>query len=71
MRRESTGQFVVVSKDGGEVVRAFVPRPLPPHPPLAPDARLLEALDRAHIALGRLDAVTTCCPTLTSFSTPM
>ncbi|MEO8585553.1 MAG: Fic family protein [Acidobacteriota bacterium] len=62
MRRESTGEFVVVSKDGGEVVRAFVPRPLPPHPPLAPDARLLEALDRAHIALGRLDAVTTLLP---------
>ena len=62
MRRESTGQFVVVSRAGGEVVRAFVPRPLPPDPPLAPDSKLLEALDRAHVALGRLDAVTTLLP---------
>ncbi len=62
MRRESTGQFVVVSRAGGEIVRAFVPRPLPPRPPLAPDAHLMEALDRAHIALGRLDSVTTLLP---------
>lgn len=62
MNRGSTGEYVVVSRSGGEVVRAFVPRPLPPHPPLAPGSSLLESLDRAHLALGRLDAVTTLLP---------
>jgi Fic family protein len=62
MRRGSTGEYVVVSRSGGEVVRAFVPRPLPPAPAISPDPGLLEALDRAHIALGRLDAVTTLLP---------
>jgi Fic family protein len=62
MNRGSTGEYVVVSRSGGEVVRAFVPRPLPPHPSLAPGSSLLESLDRAHLALGRLDAVTTLLP---------
>lgn len=62
MNRGSTGEYVVVSRSGGEVVRAFVPHPLPPHPSLAPGSSLLESLDRAHLALGRLDAVTTLLP---------
>ncbi|HQR44605.1 MAG TPA: Fic/DOC family N-terminal domain-containing protein [Thermoanaerobaculia bacterium] len=62
MKRGSTGHYVVVSRSGGEIVRAFVPRPLPPTPPLKPDSGLLEALDRAHLALGRLDAVSTLLP---------
>jgi Fic family protein len=62
VRRGTTGEFIVISRAGGEVVRAFIPKPLPPDPPLVPDARLLEALDRAHLALGRLDSVTTLLP---------
>lgn len=46
---------------GGEVVRAFVPPPLPPTPPieLLP---LLERLSKAERALGRLDGIATLLP---------
>ncbi len=41
---------------GGERVRAFIPRPLPPaDPPLAMEGRLAELHDEASAALGRLD----------------
>jgi Fic family protein len=43
-------------------VRAFVPDPLPPKPPLAIDAELRDRLDAALLALGRLDSVTTLLP---------
>ncbi len=38
-------------------MRAFVPNPLPPSPPLALDPDPGHRLDRANIALGRLDGV--------------
>jgi Fic family protein len=45
----------------GETVRAFVPLPLPPAPPLELEA-LLPLLDRANQALGRLDGLSTLLP---------
>lgn len=50
---------------GGERVRAFLPPPLPPDPPLDLPA-LFELYDAARGALGRLDGVTTILP-----STPL
>jgi Fic family protein len=47
---------------GGQNLRAFVPDPLPPDPPLAISGELADRLDRAHLALGRLDAVSTILP---------
>jgi Fic family protein len=44
-----------------ETVRAFVPPPLPPDPPLDL-AGLYQHLDRANQALGRLDGLTTLLP---------
>lgn len=44
------------------MVRAFLPAPLPPRPPLEIDANLRERLDEALVALGRLDSVTTLLP---------
>ncbi len=46
---------------GGESVRAYVPSPLPPTPPLDL-ARLLPAIERANQALGRLDGITSVLP---------
>jgi Fic family protein len=46
----------------GETVRAFVPAPLPPRPPLEIDGKLRDTLDDAHVALGRLDGVSTFLP---------
>jgi len=45
-----------------EPFEAFVPRPLPPVPPLAIDAGLLDLLGRAERALGRLDGLSTLLP---------
>lgn len=61
MRRGETGRYEVVAA-GGEPVRAFVPAPLPPAPPLALGARLERALEAAVLAVGRLDGVSTLLP---------
>lgn len=54
------GRFVETSVDG-ETVRAFVPPPLPPNPPIDVLA-LLDRLSVAERALGRLDGITTLLP---------
>ena len=46
---------------GGERVRAFVPPPLPPSPPVQV-ASMLGRLSDADRALGRLDGITTLLP---------
>jgi len=62
MQRGVTGEYVVISTVGDEIVKAFVPRPLPPDPPLLVDDALRDVLDRALLALGRLDCVSTLLP---------
>ena len=61
MKRQATGKYMTLVA-GGEKAQAFVPDPLPPAPPLALDHDLSHRLDRAHIALGRLDGVSTILP---------
>lgn len=58
------GTFVETSV-GGERVRAYVPAPLPPNPPLNL-GQLMRIYERAIAAVGRLDGVTTILP-----STPL
>lgn len=60
MHRGLTGYYEV-SHYGGEAVRAFVPYPLPPEPPLQMET-LKRLLERAALALGRLDSVTLLLP---------
>lgn len=55
-----TGEYASTSTTG-ETVRAFVPLPLPPKPPLELGA-LYPLLDRANQALGRLDGLSTLLP---------
>ncbi|MBF0169329.1 MAG: Fic family protein [Alphaproteobacteria bacterium] len=59
------GKYVIF-KSGEETVRAFVPPPLPPDPPLdlTPFHGLL---DRATLALGRLDGLSTLLPDTSLF----
>jgi len=54
------GRYIETSA-AGEVVRAFVPPPLPPSPPIDVLA-LLDRLSLAERALGRLDGITTLLP---------
>lgn len=54
------GRFVETPV-GGELVRAFVPPPLPPEPPIDV-LGLLPHLGRAERALGRLDGITVLLP---------
>ena len=58
--QRQTGEYAVTSTTG-ENVRAFIPRPLPPDPPLVLDA-FHPLLDRANQALGRLDGLSTLLP---------
>lgn len=61
MNRGQTGRHIV-SRAGGEEVRAFVPNPLPPEPPLELTGPRQLALEQATVALGRLDSVTALLP---------
>lgn len=61
MKRGETGRYETTSF-GGESVRAFVPMPLPPTPPLRMDGALLPFLEAAVLALGRLDSAATLLP---------
>ena len=61
MKRGLTGRYETTSA-GGERVRAFVPAPLPPDPPLSLDGGLQQQLEQAHLALGRLDALSVLLP---------
>ena len=58
--QRQSGEYVVAST-AGESVRAFVPFPLPPNPPLQLD-RLYSLLDRANQAIGRLDGLSRILP---------
>jgi Fic family protein len=49
-------------QSGPDGFSAFVPRPLPPEPPLQLTAELQTAVDRANQALGRLDGITLLLP---------
>jgi len=61
MKRGATGEWVTISTVG-EPVRAFLPKPLPPSPPVQIEGTLRSSLDEALLALGRLDSVTTLLP---------
>ena len=65
MKRENTGRYEV-TWTANEVVRAFVPEPLPPVPDL--DISSLQSnMASAHLALGRLDGLALQLPTTPLF----
>ena len=61
MRREDIGRYEI-DASSGETVRAFVPAPLPPVPPLDLGGRRQQLLESATLALGRLDGVSAMIP---------
>ena len=62
MKRGTAGEYITISTVGPETVKAFIPRPLPPEPPLNIDAPIRDRLDEALLALGRLDSVGSLLP---------
>ncbi len=66
MQRGLTGRYETTSV-GPEVVRAFVPIPLPPRPSLELAGPLQQLLESAILGLGRLDAISTLLPDETIF----
>ncbi|RMF57272.1 MAG: Fic family protein [Calditrichaeota bacterium] len=61
MKRGLTGKYVITTTLG-ESVKAFVPNPLPPDPPLEWTGNRRKLLEAATIALGRLDSITLLLP---------
>jgi Fic family protein len=61
MHRGPSGRYETTTI-AGEQLRAFVPRPLPPDPPLDLSGGRQRLLERATLALGRLDSMTLLLP---------
>jgi len=61
MKRGMTGSYEI-TEIAGETIRAFLPKPLPPDPPLELNDQRQRLLERATLALGRLDSVTLLLP---------
>ena len=66
MKRELQGRYVTIST-AGEKAKAFIPTPLPPHPPIDWTPELRSKFDQALLALGRLDSVSALLPDTSLF----
>jgi Fic family protein len=64
--QRKTGDFITASTIGEEV-KAFVPYPLPPDPPLQISPALQQKMDKALLSIGRLDSITSLLPDPTLF----
>jgi Fic family protein len=64
MKRKLQGCYKPISS-AGEKAKAFIPLPLPPSPPIEWSPELREKFDRAHLALGRLDSISSLIPDTT------
>jgi Fic family protein len=60
--KNSRAGSLLVQQSGPDGFSAFIPKKLPPSPPLQYDDELLELLDNARGALGRLDGATSILP---------
>jgi len=67
MKKRQTGQYITISTVGGEKCQAYVPAPLPPEPPLQLSLENQERLDKALLALGRLDSISNLLPDASLF----
>jgi Fic family protein len=61
MKRDATGTYDITAY-GDETVRAFIPNPLPPVPPLVMAGPTHRLLERALLAVGRLDSISSVLP---------
>ena len=66
MKRDLQGHYVTISTLGEEA-QSFVPAPLPPKPSIEWTPDLHSKFDQAHLALGRLDSLSTFLPDISLF----
>ncbi|MFQ6608107.1 MAG: Fic family protein [Fidelibacterota bacterium] len=66
MNRKLQGKYVTISTMG-EKAQAFVPAPLPPHPPIDWTPERRNKFDQALLALGRLDSISIMLPETSIF----
>ena len=66
MKRKPQGRYII-SSTAGEKVRAFVPAPLPPDPPLRWTPDLRAKFDQALVELGRLGGIADTLPNTALF----
>lgn len=69
MKRKA-GEYVTQTVVG-ESYQAYIPAPLPPTPPLTLDTELLQQMDLANRALGRLDSISQIWPNSGNFLTQL
>ena len=67
MNRSIQGHYEVISRVGGETARAFIPKALPPDPPIFWSPSLRSKFDQALLALGRLDGICDLLPDASLF----
>lgn len=67
MNRGITGVYETISTTGGETCRAFIPKPLPPSPPLAFTPAMQDIYERALLAIGGLVNLNIVLPETRSF----
>ena len=67
MRAHSRSGRILRREVGGETVHLFVPRPLPPEPPLQLSTADYDLMEQANRALGRLDGVSSLLPDISLF----
>lgn len=63
---ERVGEKLKSSVVGGEAYYTYIPKPLPPNPPLNMD-KIYPLLDQANIAMGRLDGLSVILPDISSY----
>ncbi|MBI2794199.1 MAG: Fic family protein [Ignavibacteria bacterium] len=66
MIRQNSGTYKTTTV-AGELVRAFVPSPLPPVPPIDMTSELNRIMEKALLACGRLDGISALLPDPTIF----
>jgi Fic family protein len=58
---------IYMSGAAGEAYKVFIPKPLPPDPPIKLDSKHHELLEKSTLALGRLDGVAAVLPDVALF----
>ncbi|MDR1872128.1 MAG: Fic family protein [Deltaproteobacteria bacterium] len=66
MKRELQGTYLPIATSE-EKFQSFIPAPLPPIPPINWTSELLDKFNQAHLAVGRLDSVSSLLPDVSLF----